>query len=59
MVTATSVATTWDKMDLARQRAVIKNLMTITLHTLGRGFRCDFDPATVTIDWLHADQAPS
>jgi len=25
--------------------------MTITLHTLGRGHRRDFDPATITIDW--------
>ena len=46
-------------MDLSRQRAVIKNLMTITLHPLGRGFRRDFDPATVGIDWLHDDQARS
>lgn len=42
LVTATSA---WDRMDLSRQRAIIKNLMTITLHTPGRGARRDFDPA--------------
>jgi len=41
LVTATSA---WDRMDLSRQRAIIKNLMTITLHTPGRGARRDFDP---------------
>ena len=59
LVAAENVATVWDAMDLSRQRAVIKNLMTITLHTLGRGFRRDFDPAMVGIDWLHDDQAHS
>jgi hypothetical protein len=29
LVTATSVATAWDQMDLSRQRAVLKNLMTL------------------------------
>jgi hypothetical protein len=38
-------------MDLSRQRAVIKNLMTITLQTLGRGFRRDFAPTTITTTW--------
>jgi len=42
LVTATSA---WDRMDLSRQRVIIKNLMTITLHTPGRGARRDFDPA--------------
>jgi site-specific DNA recombinase len=51
LVTATSVTTTWDQMDLSRQRAVINTLMTITVHSPGKGTRRDFDPATITIHW--------
>jgi site-specific DNA recombinase len=38
-------------MDLARKRAIIRTLMTITLHSPGRGARRAFDPDTVKIDW--------
>jgi len=53
LVAASNVASAWQEMDQSRQRAVIKNLMTITLHSPGRGARRDFDPATVKITWLH------
>jgi site-specific DNA recombinase len=52
LVTAVNVASAWDEMDLSRLRAVIKNLMTITLHTLGRGFRRDFAPDSIKVTWL-------
>jgi hypothetical protein len=34
-----------------RKRAVIKTLMTITLHSPGMGTRRAFDPATVQVTW--------
>jgi site-specific DNA recombinase len=40
----------WDSLDLARQRAVIDALATLTIHPAGRGART-FDPATVEIGW--------
>lgn len=52
LVAASDVAGTWQEMDQSRQRAVIKTLMTITLHSPDRGARRDFDPATVKVTWL-------
>jgi site-specific DNA recombinase len=57
LVAASDVAAEWAEMDQSRQRAVIKTLMTITLHSPGRGARREFDPATVEINWRHEDQA--
>jgi site-specific DNA recombinase len=51
LVAAENAAATWESLDLSRQRAVIKALMTITLRSPGRGARRVFDPATVGIDW--------
>jgi site-specific DNA recombinase len=39
----------WEALDLARQRAVIATLATVTLHPAGRGAR-SFDPATVRVE---------
>ena len=46
-----------ETLDLTRQRAVIKTLMSITLHSPGRGARRPFDPATVTIAWRQPEAA--
>lgn len=48
-----NAASIWAGLDLARKRAVIKTLMTITLHSPGKGTRREFDPATVQITWHH------
>ncbi|MGH3304371.1 MAG: recombinase family protein [Streptosporangiaceae bacterium] len=53
LVAAHSAATAWEDLDLARKRAVIKTLMSITLGSPGRGTRRGFDPATVQITWHH------
>ena len=51
LAAAQDVTAAWDAMDSSRQRAVITTLMTITLHSPGRGARRDFDAATVTVRW--------
>jgi site-specific DNA recombinase len=53
LVAAEDAAAVWEELDLSRKRAVIKTLMTITLHSPGRGARRSFDPDTVEITWLH------
>ncbi|MGH3302240.1 MAG: zinc ribbon domain-containing protein, partial [Streptosporangiaceae bacterium] len=53
LVAAHSAAAAWDQLDLARKRAVIKTLMSITLGSPGKGTRRGFDPATVQISWHH------
>lgn len=45
------VAAAWDALDLDRQRAVVRTLLTITLHSPGRGART-FDPETVEVTWV-------
>jgi site-specific DNA recombinase len=57
MVAASDVAAEWAEMDQSRQRAAIKTLMTISVHSPGRGARREFDPATEEITWRHEDQA--
>jgi DNA invertase Pin-like site-specific DNA recombinase len=54
---AADVAAEWARMDQSRQRAVITTLMTITLHSPGKGARRGFDPATVEITWRHEEQS--
>ena len=56
LVAAENAAAVWESLDLSRQRAVIKTLMTITLQSPGRGARRAFDPATVTITWHQQDE---
>ncbi|HCU96065.1 MAG TPA: hypothetical protein DHU96_26420 [Actinobacteria bacterium] len=51
LIAGDSAAGAWELLDLARKRAVIKTLTTITLHSPGRGARRAFDPATVTVTW--------
>jgi DNA invertase Pin-like site-specific DNA recombinase len=55
LVAGGDVAGVWAGLDLSRKRAVIKTLMTITLHSPGRGARRAFDPATVEITWHQHD----
>ncbi len=51
LVAAENAAEVWEALDLSRKRAVIKTLMSITLHSPGRGARRPFDPATVAVTW--------
>jgi len=53
LIAAENAAEVWGALDLARQRAIIKTLMTITVRSPGKGARRGFDPATVQITWLH------
>jgi DNA invertase Pin-like site-specific DNA recombinase len=53
LVTAKSVAVAWQGLDLSRKRATIQTLMTISLHSPGRGARRGFNPATVELGWRH------
>lgn len=53
LIAAENAAEVWGALDLARQRAIIKTLMTITIRSPGKGARRGFDPATVQITWLH------
>jgi hypothetical protein len=55
LVVAESVASVWQDLDLSRQRAVIKSLMIVTLHSPGKGARRAFDPDTVKITWQRKD----
>ena len=57
LVAAENAAAVWADLDISRQRAVIKTLMSVTLHSPGRGARLPFDPATVTVAWRQPDAA--
>ena len=57
LVAAENAAAVWAELDISRQRAVIKTLMSVTLHSPGRGARRPFDPATVTITWRQPEAA--
>ena len=57
LVAAENAAELWETLDLSRKRAVIKTLMSITLHSPGRGTRLAFDPTTVEVSWRQADAA--
>ena len=57
LVAAENAAEVWEGLDLSRKRAVIKTLMSITLHSPGRGARLAFDPATVEVTWRQPDAA--
>ena len=50
LVTADDVEEAWEAMDVDRQRAVIGELMTVRLMSVGRGSRT-FRPESVEIDW--------
>ena len=56
LVAAENAASVWADLDLSRQRAVIKTLMSVTLHSPGRGARRTFDPATVKIAWRQQEK---
>ncbi len=51
LVAAENAAGAWEGLDLARKRAIIKTLMSITLLSPGKGARRGFDPATVQVTW--------
>jgi len=53
LAAAENAAAIWEGLDLSRKRAVIRTLMTITLHSPGKGARTGFDPATVQVTWRH------
>jgi len=55
LVTATSA---WDRMDLSRQRAIIKNLMTITLHTQAEAPAATSTPRR-PFEWLRSGRIRS
>jgi site-specific DNA recombinase len=57
LVAAENAAAMWDGLDISRKRAVIKTLMSVTLHSPGRGARGAFDPATVEVAWKQPDAA--
>jgi site-specific DNA recombinase len=56
LIAAENAAGAWETLDLARKRAILKTLMTITLRSPGKGARRGFDPATVQINWRHDEQ---
>ena len=62
LIAAENADQVWEALDLARKRAIIKTLMTITLRSPGKGARRGFDPATVQIAWhqngQEEDEAP-
>jgi hypothetical protein len=45
------------RLDISRKRAVIKTLMSVTLHSPGKGARRTFDPARVQVAWNQPDPA--
>ncbi len=51
LVAAENAAAVWEGLDISRKRMVIKTLMTVTLHSPGRGAPRPFDPATVQVAW--------
>jgi hypothetical protein len=51
LIAAENAAGVWERLDISRKRAVIKTLMSVTLHSPGRGPRRPFDPATITVTW--------
>jgi len=51
LVAVRNAAAVWEDLDLSRQRAVIRTLMTITLLSPGQGARRPFDPGTVQVTW--------
>jgi len=55
LVATENAAGVWEPLDLARKRAVIKTLMSITLLSPGKGARRAFDPATVQVTWCQPD----
>ena len=56
LVAAENAAAVWADLDISRQRAVIKTLMSVTLHSPGRGARRPFDPATVKVAWRQQEK---
>ena len=55
LVAAENAAVVWVGLDISRKRAVIKTLMSVTLHSPGKGPRRAFDPATVQVAWNQPD----
>jgi site-specific DNA recombinase len=56
LVAAENAAAVWADLDIRRQRAVIKTLMSVTLHSPGRGARRPFDPTTVKVAWRQQEK---
>ena len=56
LVAAENAAAVWADLDISRKRAVIKTLMSVTLHSPGRGASRPFDPATVKVAWRQQEK---
>lgn len=48
-----AVRAVWEGLSVERQREVVRELLTVTLHPVGRGVRT-FRPETVGIEWVEA-----
>jgi DNA invertase Pin-like site-specific DNA recombinase len=57
LIAAENAAAVWADLDISRKRAVLKTLMSVTLHSPGKGARRTFDPATVQVAWNQPDPA--
>ena len=57
LVVAENASAVWEGLDISRKRAVIKTLMSITLHSPGCGARRPFDPATIQVAWKQSGAA--
>jgi site-specific DNA recombinase len=51
LITSDDVLADWDKLDISRQRAIVRSLMTVTLHPAGRGIRHPDLNRVVRIEW--------
>jgi hypothetical protein len=51
LITSDDVRATWSGLDISRQRAIVRSLMSITLNPAGRGARRPDLGKTVLITW--------
>lgn len=54
LVRAEDASEAWERLDIDRRRAVIDELVTVRIHTVGRGVRT-FRPESVGIEWKIAN----
>jgi site-specific DNA recombinase len=54
VVGADDVRAAWERLDIDRQREVVRTLVRVRLHPVGRGRAAMvFDPETIKIEWRH------
>jgi site-specific DNA recombinase len=51
LLMGSDVRAVWDKLDLSRQRAIIRSLMSVTISPVGRGCRNPDPERVFAIDW--------